>query len=53
MIKMLQLSCYNFFMIKVCLYEKKSSIRQNLEKHATSQNYSAITKFKILENLKG
>ena len=32
MIKMLQLSCYNFFMIKICSYEKKKQYQIKLGK---------------------
>ena len=44
MMKMLQLLCYNFFMLKIA---------DKLGKSCYMQNHSVIAKFKIIKGLKG
>ena len=53
MIKMLQLSCYNFFMMKFGLQKEAVSNKHWKNMLVTRQNHSAVAKFKILKGLKG
>ena len=49
---MLQLSCYNFFMIKFGLEKEAVSNKHWKNMLVTRQNHSAAAKFKILKGLK-
>ena len=52
MIKMLQLLCYNFFMITISCLREKNNNRENLAKHVTWQNQFVRAKFRILKGFK-